>query len=265
MEKRTRSGNSTSKDIYHSHLIIAIRTRIDRLVPSLGAEVAGLAYVSLEILKGGLRMEEVAKLLQSVVESYGFWGAIAVIVIMVATQLIKWPLKKKAEAWAGEAKVDKKAITAWFVFIPIVCSLIVTFIFYAWRSLSWDFSKFSWSSYFSISSVLASVSVALYEAIDAFVKAKLAKEKKAIAEATGSKEVETLSASQISKAYSDVKAATKLAKKQAKEVAEKKEKAKKIEELESELAKLKSDESSTVVVASATKAEAVQSSVVKIN
>lgn len=213
-------------------------------------------------------MEEVAKLLQSVVQSYGFWGAVAVIVIMIVTQLVKWPLKKKAEEWAEKANIDKKAVTVWFVFIPVLVSLIVTFVFYSWRGVGWDYSQFSWASYFSQASVLSSVSVALYEAIDACVKAKLAKEKKAIAQASGSAEVESLSASQIVSAYSKVKASSKAAKKAAKENAKVVAKAKKIESLKAELAELESNGSEKATSASANVAPAVAvetKSVVKID
>lgn len=208
-------------------------------------------------------MEEVANLLQSMVQSFGFWGAVAVIVIMVITQLVKWPLKSKAEKWADAAKIDKKAVTVWFVFIPIVISLIVTFVFYSWRSLDWKFSEFSWSSYFSIASVFSSVSVALYETIDAFVKAKLAKEKKAIASASGSTEVEALTATEISKAYAKVKETAKAEKKAAKAVAAKEKKAKEIKELEAKLALLKGEGSKTV--SSDGKAASAETAVVKIN
>ena len=194
-------------------------------------------------------MEEVAKLLQSVVQSYGFWGAVAVIVISVVTQLVKWPLKNKAEEWADKAKIDKKAVTVWFVFIPIVVSLIVTFVFYSWRMVKWDFAQFSWATYFSIASVFSALSIALYEAVDAFVKAKLAKEKKAIAEATGSAEVEALSPAQITDAYSKLKATAKASKKLAKENAKKEKKAKEIADLKAQLAKLEKEE--TTVTANA--------------
>jgi hypothetical protein len=191
-------------------------------------------------------MDNIVQTLSDISSSYGFWGCVAVIVIMAASQGIKIPLKNWAESWSAKAGVDKKAITAYFVFIPVAVSLAVSLVLYLWRSLGWDVSQFDWGFYLGLSSVLSAASVSLYEAIDGFVKMKLAKEQKALSVATGSAEVAAMKPAEVAKAYSTYKATVRAAKKEAKAKAKaeraeaaKAEEAKSVEqEIEAEEAKL---------------------------
>ena len=65
--------------------------------------------------------------------SYGFYGIIIIIGVLICTQLTKWPIKKWAESYALENKLDvengKKIVTRWLMIVPYVYSFIFTFIY----------------------------------------------------------------------------------------------------------------------------------------
>ncbi len=171
-------------------------------------------------------MEQTIKILEDVTKSFGFVGAVCVILILAISQIIKIPLKNKADEWSSATGIDKKVITCWFVFIPIIISLIVTFIFYSWRIINWNYEKFSWGGYISQAGVFSAISTTLYEAIDAFIKAKLAKEAKRLGVETSQTNL-----SKIRVAYSKMKKEEKNQKKALKAKAKEEAKAKKLAEV----------------------------------
>lgn len=151
-------------------------------------------------------MEEVAKFLEEVMRSFGFWGVINVLIISIIAQLVKIPLKKYAEKWSHQNKTEKSVITKYFAFLPYVFSLIATFIFYSWKELGWDMESFSWTTYLSEVVTFGSLAVALYEIISLVKKSIVAK----AANATGL-DTSTTSSSEIMAAYNRLNTAKKKA------------------------------------------------------
>lgn len=119
-------------------------------------------------------MEEIANILQNVMASYGFWGCVFVVCILIASQLIKWPLKKIAIKFTETKGKDKVSITAWFYFLPVALSFVFTFVFYSWKYIGWNMESFDWGKYFSLVTALASIAEALYSGIEIFWKKWLA-------------------------------------------------------------------------------------------
>lgn len=113
-------------------------------------------------------MEQFIEFFTNIMNTYGFWGCIIVIIVSILSQLVKLPLKKIITKKYGD---NKKIITCWFSFLPIILSLGITFVFYSWRDLNWQFELFNWSTYITHSVVYGGLSTALYEMIDGFVKA----------------------------------------------------------------------------------------------
>lgn len=165
-------------------------------------------------------MEEVARFFEGVMRSFGFWGCVIVLIVTIAAELIKIPLKELAEKWSKENKTEKSVITKYFAFLPYVLSLIATFIFYSWKELGWNMEEFSWTTYFSEVITFGSLAVALYEILSLVKKSIVAK----AANATGL-DTSTTSTSDIMAAYNQLKNAKKTAKRAESNVADKKSKA----------------------------------------
>lgn len=176
-------------------------------------------------------MEEISEFFKSVMSSYGFWGCAVVIIVTIIAQLVKKPLKNIMEKQASKTGTDKKVLTCWLSFLPLAISLIVTFVFYSWRELNWCYSSFSWYKYLSEASVFAGLSTALYELIDAFVKAQISKAITAI----GDEYTKEMTASEVLSKYKDIKKATKQAEKEAKVETQKAELESQIKELQDKL------------------------------
>ena len=51
---------------------------------------------------------------------YGIGGLLIIVIAFGLTQIIKAPIKKKAEAWANKNGVDKSVITKWLFVLPFV-------------------------------------------------------------------------------------------------------------------------------------------------
>jgi hypothetical protein len=161
-------------------------------------------------------MQELLNIVTNLVKTYGYWVAIDIGVVAVATELIKIPLKSKIEAWAVSTHNDKAALTCWLMFLPMAVALVVNFVFYAWRTCQWHFASWDIKEYSASTVTVYGASVALYESVSVWAKKVLSGQKKAIAAATGSKEVDALTLTQIRAAYKAVKAESKAKAKQAK-------------------------------------------------
>ena len=55
---------------------------------------------------------------------YGIGGLLIIVIAFGLTQIIKAPIKKKAEAWANKNGVDKSVITKWLFVLPFVLAFI---------------------------------------------------------------------------------------------------------------------------------------------
>jgi uncharacterized membrane protein len=196
-------------------------------------------------------MQELIEVCKRLIETLGWYGFLAAFLVFLITEVSKYPIKDRMEKIAAKAGKDKASFTAYLVFLPMLVALAVGFMFYLWRTCGWDFHLFDGKAYLTFCGVIYGSAVGLYEFISVWYKKILSDEKKAIAKATGSAQVDTLSISQIRSAYKAVKAADKQAKAQAKahakaeaeakaatEAAEKaeKERVEKIARLKAELA-----------------------------
>lgn len=176
-------------------------------------------------------MEQISKFFQDIMSSYGFWGCVVVVIVTIISQFIKLPLKKIIENHTNKMGTDKKVLTCWLSFLPLVVSLIVTFVFYSWRMIKWDFSLFVWYEYFSEVAVFAGLSTALYELIDGFAKAQVSKAISAI----GDDYLKGMTASEVMQKYRELKQTQKEEKKEAKVEEKKNELQTQIKELQNKL------------------------------
>jgi hypothetical protein len=195
-------------------------------------------------------MNDIVNYISNLIATIGWYNFLAVVVVFALTEAVKYPLKDKMEQLAAKTNQDKAVYTAYLVFLPMVVSAVVGLLWYMWRTCRWNPSKFLGKEWVIYCGVLYGQALGFYEFVSVWVKKVLSKEKKAIAAATGSKEVDALSLTQIRVAYKAVKAADKQAKAKQKAEAkakaeqeakanEAKQKADKIAELEKELAEAK--------------------------
>lgn len=194
--------------------------------------------------------------------NYGIGGLIIIVFAFGLTQLIKIPIKKKAEAWAEKNGVDKSAITKWLFILPFVLAFIGSII-NVWALGGWGryilSPKFDWTTVITETLACSGLAGSIFGIASDFQKADISKkiaelttENSKVAEARATIASETVSASQKAKAEKEAAKAKlradKLAKKQeelkAKQDAE-------VKKLEAQIAKLKG----TDVKVNAVKAE----------
>lgn len=194
--------------------------------------------------------------------NYGIGGLIIIVFAFGLTQLIKIPIKKKAEAWAEKNGVDKSVITKWLFILPFVLAFIGSII-NVWALGGWGryilSPKFDWTTVITETLACSGLAGSIFGIASDFQKADISKkiaelttENSKVAEARATIASETASASQKAKAEKEAAKtklrADKLAKKQeelkAKQDAE-------VKKLEAQIAKLKG----TDVKVNAVKAE----------
>ncbi len=194
--------------------------------------------------------------------NYGIGGLIIIVFAFGLTQLIKIPIKKKAEAWAEKNGVDKSVITKWLFILPFVLAFIGSII-NVWALGGWGryilSPKFDWTTVITETLACSGLAGSIFGIASDFQKADISKkiaelttENSKVAEARATIASETASASQKAKAEKEAAKAKlradKLAKKQeelkAKQDAE-------VKKLEAQIAKLKG----TDVKVNAVKAE----------
>lgn len=105
--------------------------------------------------------------------TYGFYGLVIIIAVMICTQLTKWPIKKWAESYALENKLDvdngKKIVTRWLMIVPFVYSFIFTFIYVLGHDFSWNVEAVNWFTVAQYTIAYATIAIAVFEAVKAFV------------------------------------------------------------------------------------------------
>lgn len=182
--------------------------------------------------------------------NYGIGGLIIIVFAFGLTQLIKIPIKKKAEAWAEKNGVDKSVITKWLFILPFVLAFIGSII-NVWALGGWGryilSPKFDWTTVITETLACSGLAGSIFGIASDFQKADISKkiaelttENSKVAEARATIASETASASQKAKAEKEAAKAKlradKLAKKQeelkAKQDAE-------VKKLEAQIAKLK--------------------------
>lgn len=105
--------------------------------------------------------------------SYGFYGIIIIIGVLICTQLTKWPIKKWAEGYALENNLDvengKKIVTRWLMIVPYVYSFIFTFIYVLGHDFAWNVEAVNWFTVAQYTIAYATIAIAIFEAVKAFV------------------------------------------------------------------------------------------------
>lgn len=181
---------------------------------------------------------------------YGIGGLLIIVIAFGLTQIIKAPIKKKAEAWANKNGVDKSVITKWLFVLPFVLAFIGSII-NVWALGGWGryvlSPEFDWTAVITETLVCSGLAGSIFGIATDFQKASTSKkiaelttENSKVAEARATIASETATAADKAKAEKEaIKSklrADKLAKKQeelkAKQDAE-------VKKLEAQIAKLK--------------------------
>lgn len=181
---------------------------------------------------------------------YGIGGLLIIVIAFGLTQIIKAPIKKKAEAWANKNGVDKSVITKWLFVLPFVLAFIGSII-NVWALGGWGryvlSPEFDWTTVITETLACSGLAGSIFGIATDFQKASTSKkiaelttENSKVAEARATIASETATAADKAKAEKEaIKSklrADKLAKKQeelkAKQDAE-------VKKLEAQIAKLK--------------------------
>lgn len=181
---------------------------------------------------------------------YGIGGLLIIVIAFGLTQIIKAPIKKKAEAWANKNGVDKSVITKWLFVLPFVLAFIGSII-NVWALGGWGryvlSPEFGWTAVITETLACSGLAGSIFGIATDFQKASTSKkiaelttENSKVAEARATIASETATAADKAKAEKEaIKSklrADKLAKKQeelkAKQDAE-------VKKLEAQIAKLK--------------------------
>lgn len=181
---------------------------------------------------------------------YGIGGLLIIVIAFGLTQIIKAPIKKKAEAWANKNGVDKSVITKWLFVLPFVLAFIGSII-NVWALGGWGryvlSLEFDWTAVITETLACSGLAGSIFGIATDFQKASTSKkiaelttENSKVAEARATIASETATAADKAKAEKEaIKSklrADKLAKKQeelkAKQDAE-------VKKLEAQIAKLK--------------------------
>lgn len=181
---------------------------------------------------------------------YGIGGLLIIVIAFGLTQIIKAPIKKKAEAWANKNGVDKSVITKWLFVLPFVLAFIGSII-NVWALGGWGryvlSPEFDWTAVITETLSCSGLAGSIFGIATDFQKASTSKkiaelttENSKVAEARATIASETATAADKAKAEKEaIKSklrAEKLAKKQeelkAKQDAE-------VKKLEAQIAKLK--------------------------
>lgn len=181
---------------------------------------------------------------------YGIGGLLIIVIAFGLTQIIKAPIKKKAEAWANKNGVDKSVITKWLFVLPFVLAFIGSII-NVWALGGWGryvlSPEFDWTAVITETLACSGLAGSIFGIATDFQKASTSKkiaelttENSKVAEARATIASETATAADKAKAEKEaIKSklrADKLAKKQEKLKAKQDAEVKK---LEAQIAKLK--------------------------
>lgn len=177
---------------------------------------------------------------------YGIGGLLIIVIAFGLTQIIKAPIKKKAEAWANKNGVDKSVITKWLFVLPFVLAFIGSII-NVWALGGWGryvlSPEFDWTAVITETLACSGLAGSIFGIATDFQKASTSKkiaelttENSKVAEARATIASETATAADKAKAEKEAIKSDKLAKKQeelkAKQDAE-------VKKLEAQNAKLK--------------------------
>lgn len=186
--------------------------------------------------------------------NYGIGGLIIIAVAFGLTQLIKVPIKKKAEAWAEKNGVDKSVITKWLFILPFVLAFIGSII-NVWALGGWGryvlSPEFDWTAVITETLACSGLAGSIFGIASDFQKASTSKkiaelttENSKVAEARVTIASETATASEKAKAEKEAAKAKLRADKLAKKQADLKAKQEaEVKKLEAQIAKLKGTDS----------------------
>lgn len=123
---------------------------------------------------------ELVNWIKTLVVDYGAINVIIMILIIIATNLIKKPIIEKADEFVATAKkltdidVDKSVITSNICYIPIGISFVLYFIYYL-ILVKFDFAIFDWGTWVSTSITFGLLSTSVFEIGKIKVKSFLGK------------------------------------------------------------------------------------------
>lgn len=115
-------------------------------------------------------MNDFINTLQSVLESKGFIYSVAVLLTVIITEIVKKPLKRKILFATAKENKPANTLTFYLSFIPLGIGVVFIFIYYSWIDISWNFSSFSYASFFSELGTFYAMSQGVYIMLENVVK-----------------------------------------------------------------------------------------------
>lgn len=161
--------------------------------------IAGITC-AVNILTGG---EAMAEKIGNFFSTYGLAGSVIIILVMVLTQLLKWPIKKAAIKWAeknGLPEESKKRITQWVALIPFVLSFLFSFLYVIWFQAHWDVNAIDWFDVGKFTVSYASVAIATFDIIKGFVDGYTLKKNENLIPTETTKQVKEVEANPVDEA-----------------------------------------------------------------
>lgn len=134
----------------------------------------GVSYIS-----GG---EAMADKIADFFTKYGFYGALIVILVIVLTALVKWPIKKAAVKWAVKKDLGekgKKKITQWLSLVPFVFSFIFSLLLVLWQQCSWNIQVIDWYEVAGYCVTYGTAAIATFDVVKGFAEGFAARSNKA--------------------------------------------------------------------------------------
>ncbi len=106
------------------------------------------------------------------------WELLIIVIAILLTQLIKIPIKLKAEKLEEKYKVDKSMLTQITIILPYTLCAIMVF-FLSWYKSGWTLDTLDWRAIILEIAALGSGSIGIYELFKKIIKgASAIKEKK---------------------------------------------------------------------------------------
>ena len=115
-------------------------------------------------------METILQQIKEIFASYGFWGTVVVLAVVLLTQLIKSPIVKAAEDWASKSGYDKAVVTRFLPVIPYALAFIGALVL-SLAEKAWKVETLDWANVVAQAGIFGSCAVALFEIVKKQIQA----------------------------------------------------------------------------------------------
>lgn len=208
----------------------------------------GITYIS-----GGKAM---ADKIGEFLTKYGIFGSSIIILVIILTALVKWPIKNAAVKWAvkkGLGEEGKKKITQWMGLVPFIFSFVLSFIYVLWQQCAWDVNVIDWMNVSKFGVAYGAAAIAAFDVVKGFVQAYAVTTNNQVVVSEPTDEVkaeehaEKPAKEDKALAKKEAKAKKLAEKEEAKKVAEEEKKVKKLNSIEEQIAALQAEKEALAV------------------